>query len=298
MKSFLIACLVLTPVAAAAASPEARYFAVRDRYVAKFAATGDAGKIGDGAFKEHDRAKVKLAKLLRPIVGPVAIKGFPAPGKANLDSLFKGDLGFGLLDGMLYSSADDKTHLIVTTDALFAHWLREHKAWWGPTVANVPRGVAAALKSEAFYTQALMTDAAIFKYVELPVAKPVKARFAFAMLAARSQDIGPRTPDELIASVVQGGRVFVVSAPANVKIDPMPVCQEIWRESERKTAELREAYAASEPRDDRLFEQSVRMEEGGDAAFRRCFAQRAKEQGFFAVLTKQVQALVDGLPSR
>jgi hypothetical protein len=186
----------------------------------------------------------------------------------------------------------------VTTDALFAHWLREHKNWWGPSVANVPQGAAAALRSEAFYTQALTTDSAISKYLELPLAKPVKATFAFAMLAARSQDIGPRTPDELIASVVQGGRVFVVSAPANVKVDPMPACQEIWRESERKTAELREAYAASEPRDDRLFEQSKRTEEEGDAAFRRCFAQRAKGQSFFAALTKQAQALVDGLPSR
>ena len=60
----------------------------------------------------------------------------------------------------------------MTTDALLDHWLDEHKNWWGPKVANVPQDVAAALKSEAFYTQALMTDAAIMKYAELPVAKP------------------------------------------------------------------------------------------------------------------------------
>ncbi len=178
--------------------------------------------------------------------------------------------------------ADDKTHIIVTTDALLAHWLREHKDWWGPKVANVPQQVNAALTSEAFYTQALQTDAAISKYVELPVAKPAQAKFAFAMLSARSQDIGPRTADELIVAVVQGTRVFVVSAPANAKIEPMPACQQIWQEAEQKAAAAQDAYIASQLKDEKLSEQSNRLQEEGDAAFHRCFAQRAKSEKFFA----------------
>jgi hypothetical protein len=248
--------------------------------------------------EDHQRARDDLTRQLRSIVGPVAIKGFVPPGRTNLDSLSEGDEGFGLLDGLLFSSQDDKTHVTVTTDALFDHWLKEHKDWWGPTVAKVPQDLVAALKSDAFYTQAIQTDAAIMKFAELPIVKPAKARFAFAILVARAQDFGLRTPDEVIVSVVQGGRVFVVSAPAIAKVNQIPACREIWSAAERKTAAAREANAASEPKDDKLSDQTTRLEEEGDAALRRCFAERAKRERFYAALTKQAQALVDRLPAR
>jgi hypothetical protein len=298
LKSLLVAALIALAPAAEAASPEAAYFAARDAYVAKFRAFGDAQKIDDDALKQHDLAIAELGKLLQPVIGPVAIENFPAQARSNLDSLFEGDQGFGLLDALRYSSADDKTHIIVTTDAVLAHWLREHKDWWGPKVANVPQEMAAALQSEAFYTQALQTDAAISKYLELPVAKPTQAKFAFAMVVARAQDIGPRTPDELIVALVQGGRVFVVSAPANAKIAAMPACQKIWDEAQRKAAAIQQAYVDSELKNDKLSEQRERTEQEGDAAFHRCFAQRAISQGFFVGFTRQAQALIDRLPSR
>jgi hypothetical protein len=295
MKFLLAALVLLAPVAAAAASPEEAYFAARDDFVAKFSAIAN---IGEEDLEDHQRARNELTGLLRPIVGPVAIRGLLPQGRTNLDSLFKGDEGFGLLDGLLFSSADDKTHVVVTTDALFDRWLKEHKDWWGPKVANVPQDVVPALKSEAFYTQALMTDAAVMKYAELPVTKPANTAFAFAMLVARAQEVGPRPPDELIVSVVRGGRVFVASAPANAKINPMPACRDVWRAAERKTAAAHDAYAASEPKDDKLLEQATRLEGEGDAAFRSCYAQRAKRQGSYAVLTKRAQALVDLLAPR
>jgi hypothetical protein len=297
MKSFLIALLVLAPLAATAASPEEAYLAARDQFVAKFTAVGNAGNLDEEDVENHQRARDELGRLLQPIIGRVAIKGFEARPRINLDSLFKGDQGFGLLDGLLYSSADDKTHIIVTTDALLAHWLKEHKDWWGPKVANVPQDVDAALKSEAFYTQALMTDAAIVKFLELPLARPAKATIALAMLVARSQD-GPGTPDELIVSVVQGGRVFVVSAPANTKINPMPSCEEIRNAFQQRATGLREARAASEPDGENRSERAERIEREGDDAFRRCFAQGAKGQAFYAALTKRAQRLLGLLPSR
>ena len=51
MKSILIALLILAPVAAKAASPEERYLAARDAYIAKFKAISDARKIDDDASK-------------------------------------------------------------------------------------------------------------------------------------------------------------------------------------------------------------------------------------------------------
>jgi predicted DNA-binding WGR domain protein len=76
----------------------------------------------------------------------------------------------------------------------------------------------------------------------------------------------------------------------------MPACEQIWQDALRKAAEAHEAYIASEIKDDKLSEQWTRIEEEGDAAFHRCFAQRAKSQGYFAALTRQAQALVDRVP--
>jgi hypothetical protein len=295
MKSILVALLVSISAAAGAASLEESYFAARDGHIEKFKA---ADPNDDRVRKEEELARDDLQGQLRRIVGTSDIKDFAAPAKSNLDTLFAGDAGFGQLDGLVYSSADDKTHIVVTTDALLGHWLRAHKDWWGPTVANVPQDVDAALRSEAFYTQALKSDAAISRYAELPLPKPAKATFAFAMLAARSQDLGPRTPDELIVSVARDGRVFVVTAPANAKVDPVPACERIWRDASRNAAKAHEAYVASGMKDDKLFEQSTRIEEEGDSAFRRCFAQQAKGRSFVAALTRQAQELVDRLPSR
>jgi hypothetical protein len=295
MKSLLLALLIVTPLAAQAASPEETYFAARDKHIAKFTAIDEAGNLEEGALEDHQRARDELGKLLQPIIGPVAIKGIATKGTANVYSLFKGDEDFGLLDGLLYSSADDKTHVVVTTDALLDHWLKEHKDWWEPPLVNVPQDVNAALQSEAFYTQALMTDAAVFRYVDLPIAKPAKATLAFAMLVGRAQDIGPVTPGEIIVSVVGGGRAFVVSAPASVKVTPIAACGEIWRQAE-KAAQARGGGAGAGSSDDNRSDETIRQE--GDAAFHRCFAQRAKSQGFFAALVKQAQALVDRLPVR
>jgi hypothetical protein len=285
------------PIAAAspkAASPEDSYYASRDAYIAKFATTNAGGNIGDDTLRQHALALDQLAKLLRPIIGTVTIKGFPAKAKSNLVSLFKSDVDFGRLDGLLYSSPDDKTQVTVTTEALVQHWLREHKEWW--VAANVPQDVNDALKSEAFYTQALATDAAVFKYTELPVVKPIRDRFAFAMLVARAQTLGPRKPDELIVAMMQGARVFLVSAPANPNIIPMPPCQKIWQQSERKAVAADTARVASERKDDPHADQRDQIEEQGDAAYRECFAQQARRQGFFFLLVRQAQALVDRLP--
>jgi hypothetical protein len=122
----------------------------------------------------------------------------------------------------------------VTTGALFDNWLRAHKNSQSGR-ENLPEPVDAALKSNAFYTQALNTDAAFSRYAVLPITKPAQATSAFAMLGARSQDIGPRTPDEIVVSVVNADRLFVVTAPATAKVKPMPTCMAVWRESERRS---------------------------------------------------------------
>src|SRR5262249_37325895 len=109
MKSTLVALLMLIiPALAAAGTIDEDYFAARDAYIEKFKPTEINADVPESVLKEEELARADLEKQLRRIVGASEIKGMPGAGTINLDTLFKGELGFGLLDGLLYSSADDK----------------------------------------------------------------------------------------------------------------------------------------------------------------------------------------------
>src|SRR5262245_59238068 len=88
-----------------AASPVQDYIAARDGHLKQFKDSAPGGD--DPVTKAHDAALSDLATRLRPIIGPLQIAGFP-DSKANLESLSEVDMGFGLLDGLVYSSADQK----------------------------------------------------------------------------------------------------------------------------------------------------------------------------------------------
>jgi hypothetical protein len=273
MKPFLFMLAILAPVTAQAASLEQNYFASRDAYIAKFSQTYDA----EDFSRQHDLALDDLVKLLQPIVGTMAIKSLSAQPKSNVDTLSRGDSGFGQLDGLVFASPDEKTRVVVTTAVLLDHWLREHD--------DVPTQIDAALKSEAFYTQAL-TDAALTKYADIPVAKPAEAKLAVAVLGLRSNGVVAGTPNEVDVAVVQGARVFVVSAPVTAKIDVIPACKQAW------DASMSKAVDESDP--DGL----SRRENEADAAFVRCFADQARSHRFLPAVAKQAQSLVDMLPTR
>jgi hypothetical protein len=273
MKPLLFALAMLAPVTAQAASLEQTYFASRDGYIAKFSQTNSP----EDFSKQHDVALDDLAKLLRPIVGTVAIKGLSAQPKSNVNTLSRGDSGFGQLDGLVFASPDEKTRVVVTTTGLLNHWLREHE--------DVPQQIDAALRSEAFYTQAL-TDAALTKYADIPVVKPVKAKLAVAVLGLRSNGVVAGTPNEVDVAVVQAARVFVVSAPVTAQIDMIPACKQAWDASMSKPVDESDPDGLS------------RRENEADAAFVRCFADQARNYRFLPTVTKQAQSLLGLLPTR
>ena len=126
--------------------------------------------------------------------------------------------------------------------------------------------------------------AAQTKYAELPLVKPSAATFSYAILAVRQNGDGPRTPDKVVIAVMQGPRVFVASTPASAKVRPIPACDRIW-----KTRWKQDQEAANS---------NTHVGEDAEAAFLRCYRQRAKRQGFFAAITGQAQALVDRVTSR
>jgi hypothetical protein len=292
MRFALAVLMVLIPAAVAAAALEESYYASRAAAIKKFR---QPGEFDDARIKEHDIALADLLKQLRRIVGPLDLKNVVAEGKINLDTLVKGDQGFGMLDGVLHASEDDKTRIVVTTDLLLKRWLQEHRKWWRD--GNVPQDVNKALQSESFYTQAISTDSAVSKYAELPIKKPAQASFAFAMLNARTQTDGPRPADNIIVSVVQGGRVYVVSAPAGASIGPIPKCDAVWQEYEKKAAAAYAAAAQFDPKEKNRPDGS-KVRDQGDAAYHRCFAAQAPGDKSFPALLQQAQAIADALPSK
>ena len=301
MANSISAALLLTiPVSASAASPLESYLAARDGYITKFTAIDENGKFNDRTRRDLQRSLQDLEKQLRGIIGPVAIKGFSTNGKINLETLVRSDVGFGGLDALVYTSQggakENKSQAFVTTNALLDQWLKEHRDNWVVAKSEVPKNARAALASETFYTFAISADAAVAKYAELPIATPAKAGFAFAMLAARSQDDAPIPPNEIILSVLHDARMFVATAPVAAKITPIPACQEIWKGAEEKEEAAHAVYRDSNLQDEAALDRSTRLREEGIAAFHRCYAERAQSQPFFAALVRQAQGLLERLP--
>lgn len=296
MKSLLIALVALIPAAAQAASPEETYLASRDRYIAKFKKLEAAGQADERAMKQEESARGELERQLEKIIGPVAVEGFTEPGKLSLDTLFGEGVGADRLDGLAFSSGD-KSELLVTTGALVESWLRAHQKSWAKS-ETPPQTLDQALRSEHFYTLAVSPDAGVALYGEVPVAKPAKAELVVAMLDQRSQDItGASVPDEIIVAVARNGKLLVASAPVEAKIVAAPACDKIWGDYEAKASKALAAYSASGRTDDTLFARYTRLQDEGSAAFRRCFAERAKNEKFFADVTREAQGLADRLAS-
>lgn len=292
MRIVLIALMALLPLAAQAASPEDSYLASRNRHIAEFKRLEDANKVDDGAGKREERARVDLTKQLAGVIGPVAVQGFAGPGKLSLESLFPSDIGAEQLDGLTFSGGDD-SRLLVTTVPLAEKWLRARRTSWPKGVA-APQKLDQALKTEDFYTLAISPDAAVFRFAELPIAKPEDTQLAFAMLDLRAQDeTGSALPNEIIVAVVRDSRLYVANTPVAAKVAQLPACEQVWRDYDARSKEAEAAYQASSRKDDKLFERSSKLQEEGSKAFRRCFAERAKDAAFFAESTKQAQELIE-----
>jgi hypothetical protein len=195
-----------------------------------------------------------------------------------VNTLVQGDGGSNDLDGLIFLSPDENSWVLVTTRELLRHWLRAHTDVLGR--ASAPDSVL--LKSENLYTQARFEDAAVLRYVEIPIAKPAGTTFAYAMLVTRTNDGGKHPPNEIALSVVRGSTVLIASVALRTKIEPIAACEHLWAGYEAK-------WAQKGARDD---------EDRADAAYRHCFARAAGRQRFFAPLTREARNLVALLPAR
>jgi hypothetical protein len=278
-------------------SPEDRYIAARDTAIQKFSKEYDAGKSDDTAQKAEDAARTDLEAQLSAILGEAARPGF-GPATLNLETLYKGDEGFGMLDALRFDAnvgttgekagengadgkyVEPKARIVVTTQTLLTRWLRAHKDWWGKDSKNVPQQLGAALKDENFYTQAITaaSGSAMANFTSLPITKPASATFAYATLAGRTQDTIPDAADEVFVAALADGKVYIAygSIEPNVQI---PACVAM-RADYNKRAEVGNAKKSDD------------LRQQGEDAYKHCFTRRATQQPSFTEATKQAQALL------
>jgi hypothetical protein len=275
MKWLSLFCLLACATNANAASPEQHYLDLRDRYIAKFSKAAE----NDETTKQHDAALKELTGVLRSLVGPVTIKGLPTEGQSNVDTLYRGDSGFGHLDGLAFATEGDKIQAVVSTTELLKHWLREHRD------DGMPQETDSAFRSDEFYYRAIQ-DSAFAKYAELPIAKPASASAAVAVLGVRGNGDLKGAPSEIDVVVIQGDKVFFVAVTDAVKTGSIPACERVWKQMMAKPLDKKD------PRGD------MAREDKAMAAVTDCFAKAAPSQPWFAAAVKKAQSQLDLLPLR
>jgi hypothetical protein len=295
MKYAFAIALALLGSAASAATPDETFVAERDAFIAKLNPPGDPVAPTDVASKDMERARTELAKRLRALIGPLNVKGFSGEGDYSVGSLFRGDMEFGVLDGLVFTKGKD-TRLVVTTVGVAMPWIKSPDGFVDNNEA--PKDLPSALKLDDFYTRATTNDAAASNMGELPVTKPAGVEFVHAMLSIRRQDIGAGPAEEMLIGAIVSPRVYILSAPI-AKIKMMPACEKLFKDADAKADKMVADNEKSKARsDEAIGEESERVREQGDQAMRQCFAERVKSDSAFARLTRQAQDFVDALAAK
>jgi hypothetical protein len=288
----LLLLLCLFAGASRAANPEDAYLTARNKYVAQFKAMERAKASSEKIDAAHTRALADLEGRLRALVGEVSVKGFSGAGKINLESLTESDVGYGMLDGMVYSAGgEDGPRLVVTTRYLLDKWLAA--AAKKDKSSRVPADLKSALQLDQFYTFSIGSDAAFTRDANLEITAPPGAELARAVLGGWAQDIGPNPDHSLIVTVVKDGKVFIGSIPPKSAVGEIAACQAIWTEAQQKAEKLRAAREAAARGRKVVDTSDDKTEEKADRDFHACFVQRAPQERFYPLLVEEAQQFAD-----
>lgn len=276
---------------AVAATPEEGYLAARDAAIAKIKKLEEKKGAETAVGKEQTKALAALDKQLQPIVGGLAIKAYPAKGAISFDTLSKNEVGFGVLDGLRFASADGGPQAVVTTDGLMTKWLSKPAEWWTKT-RKTPPSIDEALATDGFYTFAIGPDAAFTKMASLPIKAPDGAAFATATLGGWSQDVGPNPEQEIIVALRKGDKIYIASERAK-KYKDIPACEAIWKEAQTKAEATYKKYADGGAKDQKAFDAYNAINDKADKTYRACYAERTPKEAFFPAVVKEAQEIAD-----
>ncbi|MDX8447903.1 hypothetical protein [Mesorhizobium captivum] len=280
-----------------AASPEDDYIAARDKAISDISGLESSNAQVETLDVANTKALADLEKRLSAILGPLAVKDFPATGTINLQSLSASDIGFGMLDGLRYAKSDEGPSIVATTRGLAGRWLQS-KADEDDESLRLPAGIDEALKLDAFYTQAIGSDAAFVKTLDFPLKKPEGVDIVIARLGGWTQDVGPIYDQQVVVAAVKGDRVLIAEAPASPPVPKIAACEALWTAADAAAQKFQEAYQGSDLKDQQAYDSANAAWEKGDADYRACMGERLPGDPAFPALLVQAQQLADHMAGK
>jgi hypothetical protein len=279
---------------ALAASPEDDYIAARDKAIASIAAMESANSPVETLDAANEKARADLEKRLSDLLGPFTVKDFPAAGTINIESLSASDVGFGMLDGLRHGT-DDGPSIVASTRGLVERWLKSRAAETESDL-KLPTNFDAALKLDAFYTQAIGSDAAFTGTLDFPLKKPAGADMAIARLGGWAQDIGPNYDQEIVVTVVKGSSVLIAEAPANPALPKIAACDAVWSAADAAAQKL--SKQGADESDESTSDAANAAWAKGDSDFRACLGKALPGNPAYPGLLAQAQALADQMAGK
>lgn len=206
---------------------------------------------------------VKYAPRLRQIVGPLGMRGLTDTGSINTGWFRVYDCT-PAPDGLLYQTRDSAT-VFVTDTTVFRAYLAQV---YGQQKTPLPALEGIALN-------ALITEASLFRYVDLPLNSATK-RVLGAALGNYAQDFClDCAPRHVIVAATAGRRLFVAHQEVPDSIPVPETCKQAARD-----------YWKSSQDDE------------GFARLLRCYADSVRADRRFNTFVGRAQALLDRLPDR
>lgn len=281
-----------TPLGAFAGPADDAYIAARAQHLSALAAAEKAGKSEDVLQKQDTAAIQDLEKRMTALLGPVRFKGLGATPTFSPGTLLEGDLETGLPDGLRFFADGDTTRAFVSPEPVFQNWLAIAAKEQGAPAA-FREGLRAAMNTEDFYRLTVGSDAAFFKYAELP-ASGTEGETVQAFLGLFGQD-DPTTnpPDTVVVARLANGRVYAGAMGIKTGSKAIPAaCTQVWKSHFAKAEKLRAAVPKGKTLEDPRWEQAMQMDAEGAAAFRDCFAREFSALPAFAAATRRAETLL------
>jgi hypothetical protein len=186
----------------------------------------------------------------------------------------------------VFRAEERKRELIVTTRMLLTRWLAGHKTWWEHEA--MPAEPGAAFRTEAFWNQAIDTDAHITPFATLPLAAP--GAMAHAVVGGRSQDQTPNEANEVFVAAVKGERAFVAFAAFEPALS-VQSCTAEREAAEQKVKAMGEGPRRSDKAAEAFDQRIEAMSRKAEQDFLRCFGERAVNEPRWGEVVKLAQEL-------
>ncbi|TGR28962.1 MULTISPECIES: hypothetical protein [unclassified Mesorhizobium] len=286
--------LALASGAAYAASPEDDYIAARDKAISAIAAMESANAPVETLDAANDKARADLEQRLSTLLGPFTVTDFPAAGTINIESLSSSDVGFGMLDGLRHGTEDGPS-IVASTRGLVERWLQSRAAETDADL-KLPTSFDRALKLDAFYTQAIGSDAAFTGTLDFKLKTPEGADMAIARLGGWAQDVGPNYDQEVVVTLVKGNSVMIAEAPATPPVPKIAACDAVWTAADAAAQKL--VKQATGDSDETTSDAADAAWAKGDSDFRACMGKSLPDNPVFPTLLAQAQALADHMAGK